>query len=241
MVVEVHEVLKRIKAQSPEHASGAQAVAELVASLQREGRLPERLPLEDEWKKQAGALASLFAKELDMKEEDYINSLPKLTLPPENRRDGLGGFVMVETRIKPRRQCQLADIHYFIYEPPLGEISDWSDGSEGDRTPNTPYLTWYKDIGGILNKDVLQVRASLKPEERGGTVFDGIALFIAGSPVLKNYDLFLPGTQYFAGPPRSKEEHAVHQGLDREGHKVIEASAIGSALPNFGHLVCLRN
>lgn len=82
-----------------------------------------------------------------------------------------------------------------LYDPDL--IKDW----EGDtyRTPDKPYFTWISDGSSNLKKSIKDVRTSLTPDSRGGTLFDGIALVIKDPDILKHHLLDLPGSQVEPG------------------------------------------
>ncbi len=71
---------------------------------------------------------------------------------------------------------------------------DWPDDPKGYRTPDKPYVTWLQDGKKNLSQSVKTARNELDEDERGGTEFDGIALYIACPRVLEDHFLDLPGT-----------------------------------------------
>lgn len=183
-------------------------VGRLIGRHPRGGdsREKETIDLSSEWNRQARILAKLFAKELKFKtQEEYIATLPKFEPQPESFKGRLDTLLLVETRVPIERQCKLAGIDY---APPhrygidqLSSVEDWTGDSEGYKTPNTPYATWTNTPENLnpydfsretnegkrfLNRDVKGVRQELLADERGGTVFDGVALYIAKPQYVKD-------------------------------------------------------
>ncbi|MBI2613469.1 MAG: hypothetical protein HYW62_01755 [Candidatus Levybacteria bacterium] len=127
-----------------------------------------------EWHRQSQYLATLFAKELNLTQEQYIASLPKFGPRPESWKKRSGIPVIVETRVPLERMLELAGIKVDSFN--VNSIIDWKKGKF--RTPKSPYTTWLNDGEVDLNTSVNHVRKSLKPDERGATIYDGIALCI---------------------------------------------------------------
>ncbi len=190
----------------------------------------EELDLETEWLEQTQGFIELgFHKELNLSEEGYRDSLPKFGAQPEQFRWRFDTPVVVETRIPVKRQCELVGIGYF-----LGglEVVDWADDSKDYRTPDKPYVTWLQDGKRNLNKAVKAVRNELDKDERGGTEFDGIALYIAHPQVLKDHFLDLPGTQVGSGFAPS-----LHLWFGGPG---LYYFRVDPAHPEFGSVSCGR-
>jgi len=148
--------------------------------------------LDGEWTRQAGILADLFAKELKMTKEQYLDSLPKFTSQQEEFKGRFDIPVIVETRVTPERQFQLAGIETFFDNT---QAKDWDGDSEEYKTPVAPYVTWMQDGTRNLGKSVRSVRKELAKDERGATVFDGVALIITHPDILKKHFIDLPSSR----------------------------------------------
>lgn len=188
------------------------------------------LNLDPEWSRQIQRFIELgFHKELNLSEREYLDSLPKFGPQPEQFQGRFNIPVVVETRIPVKRQCELARIRYF-----LGglKVTDWTDDSKGYRTPDRPYATWLQDGKKNLYRAVEAVRKELAEDERGGTEFDGIALYIAHPQVLKEHFLDLPGTKV---GPVSAPCLSLCFGGPRLYYRWV-----GDADPRFGSVSCGR-
>ncbi len=186
--------------------------------------------LEAEWTRQAQKFVELgFHKELCLSEPEYLASLPKFEPQPENFRGRFDIPVLVETRIAPSRQSKLAGLPYFLDDL---RVSDWRDDPRGYKTPDAPYTTWMYDGKKYLGKSVKDVRRALAIDERGATIYDGIALWIANPSVLDNHGIDLPGTSVGSG-------HAPY--LDRWlGAPRVRYRLVGRAHSGFGSASCGR-
>ena len=143
------------------------------------------LNLENEWLRQTRKYIKLgFHKELNLSKKEYLDSLPKFGPQPENFKGRFDIPVMVETRISVERQCELAGIDYL-----LGSLSciDWPNDPQGYKTPKKPYITWMQDGAKNLREKVEIVREKLAKDERGATIFDGIAFYLAQPKSLKDH------------------------------------------------------
>ncbi len=160
-------------------------------SLSENGKKPEKTTLEVEWQRQANRFIELgFHTELNLTKDDYLNSLPKFESQPREFKGRLDIPVIVETRISLRRMLDLIGIaQYFGADL----VKDWEKGQF--ETPKMPYSTWLNDGSINLKKSVGEVRKALKSDERGGTIFDGIALYLKDPKILEHHFLDLPGSQ----------------------------------------------
>ena len=152
------------------------------------------ISLEEEWNRQSQNLAALFVKELGLTNEQYIASLPKFELQPKEYKGRLDIPVIVETRVPLEKMLKLVGINKYFN---VGLIKEWE--KDKFETPKTPYTTWLNDSSINLNKSVDTVRKGLKSDERGGTVFDGIALYLRDPKILEHHFLDLPGSQVVSG------------------------------------------
>lgn len=188
------------------------------------------LDLDAKWSRQTQRFLELgFHNELKLSKREYLDSLPKFRTQPEQF---LGRFdipVIVETRIPVKRQCELVGIKYFLDGL---EVVDWADDPKGYRTSDKPYVAWLQDGEKNLNKAVQAVRKKLVEDERGGTEFDGVALYTAHPQVLEHHFLDLPGTM--AGSFSTPFLHLWHS-LPR-----LSCSCPDQALPLFGSVTCGR-
>ncbi len=198
-------------------------------------RIPEapvkvypEISLEEEWQRQAQNLASLFAKELKFKTpEEYIATLPKFEVQPEEYEGRLDIPVIAETRVPLKRMLELAGVVTYF---DVDSIKDWEKGKF--ETPKTPYSTWLNDGRINLNKSVEKVRKGLKPDERGGTAFDGVALYLKDPKILDGHYLDLPGSQVVSGGA---------PGLARWGGRPeLDLFFVGNARPDCGSVVAGR-
>lgn len=190
----------------------------------------EQLDLDSEWLDQSQKYIGLgFHTELGLKEQEYIVSLPRFEDQPENFRGRFDLPVIVETRISPQRQAELAGLNYFL----VGlEIKDWEKDPKGYKTPDKPYIAWMNDGKLNLRKSVENVRKAHAEDERGATIHDGIALYITNSDVLKDHFIDLPGTQVGS-------DGAPALGLWGDGPLLV-CSRVDDADPRFGSASCGR-
>lgn len=188
--------------------------------------------LKAEWNKQAQNLARLFAKELGLTEEEYIATLPKFEPQPEEYKGRLDIPVIVETRVPLKRMLELAGI---ITGFDANLIKDWEEGNF--NTPEKPYTTWLNDGSANLNKSVADVRAALRDDERGGTVFDAVALYLKDPKILDHHFPGLPGSQ--VNSPRAI--HAIYFGRWPGAEKPrLDCCAVDSAHLRYGSIVAGR-
>lgn len=171
--------------------------------LRDEGRksLPKAsekvIVLDQEWNRQAQNLARLFAKELEFKTpEEYIATLPTFEPQPEEYKGRLDIPVIVETRVPLGRMLELAGlVNYYVN---VDIVTDWGEGNFA--TPSTPYASWINNRTSDLGNSVKAVRTSLKDDERGANIYDGIAIYLRDPKILDiPAFLALPGSQVQPG------------------------------------------
>lgn len=179
---------KRMDAPEEFSAAGARETEVKV-----ESKTPE-LDIETEWSKQAALLAELFASELDMSRDEYTESLPRFYPQPEAYKGKLDSplIVPVHPELGIDRTVRIAGITPY-YD--ADGTKDWKDRRHGFTTPQVSYTTWVDDGSRSLGMSVDAVRKNLAIDERGGTVFDGLALYLKNPDILKQYYLDLPGSQ----------------------------------------------
>ena len=187
----------------------------------------EKLYLEAEWQSQAQKMAKLFAKDLGLTKEQYLAYLPRFEPQPEQYKGRFDIPVIVETRIPLKRVIKEADI-YICLDP--SSIIDWK--KSGFTTGKQPYTAWLNDGRSNLGESVDAVRNSLKFDERGGTVFEGIALYLRNPRIIDDHFLAFPGSQVFSiGVPYLSNWH----GRIELAHRLV-----GSATSNCGSVIAGR-
>jgi len=190
-------------------------------------RVAAELDLDSEWTNQAQKLANLFAKELKLNPQEYIAGLPKFSPQPETFRGRFDIPVIVETRIPLARMLKLADIDCYFDS---NEVKDWSKGNF--KTPEKPYVAWVHDGARNRGRSVEKVRKSLAPDERGGTVFEGITLYLREPKILESHFLDLPGSQVGSAHAPSLRLWVGRLGLG--------CSWVGGAPPGCASVSCGR-
>ena len=197
--------------------------------LETERVYPE-ISLEAEWQRQGQRYIELgFHTELKIIESEYLASLPKFTPQPESFKERLDTPVMVETRVPIKRQYELAGIAYHLEG---SDKSDWAKDPKKYKTPDSPYTVWLDEGARDMNRKVEDVRKKLAGDERGGTEFDAIALYIAKPNILEKRFLDLPGTTVGSG-----DAACLYLWL---GGPRLGCRFVGGAYPRFGSLVCGR-
>ena len=78
----------------------------------------------------------------------------------------------------------------------------------------------------------MTVREGLRDDERGGTIFDGIALYIVLPEILEDHFLDLPGTQV-------RFDEAPYL-FDRDGQPRLYYRKVDGADSSYGSVVCGR-
>ena len=191
------------------------------------------ISLEAEMERQAAMyLEREFHKheKIKMSKGKFKDSIMGLVVPqPEEFRGKLNSPVAVFGQIPIKDQCERAGIDYF-----LGglNVNDWPDDPQNYQTPNALYLAWTDEGARNMDRKVKDVRRELAPDERGGTQFDGVALYIVKPNVLQTRFLDLPRTT--VGP-------VLAAFLDLWGGRPrLDCSRVGDAGPRFGSLVCGR-
>lgn len=221
-----------------QYGEGIRRVNEFAESLVEQGLLPERfpqseIPLEAEIERQAERYLDLRFhkhKKINMDGGEFKDSIMKLAVPqPENFKGRLDTPVAVFGQIPPEDQCKLANIEYFLKGR---NAHDWPEDPQYYETPNSLYLAWTDEGARFMNRRVQDVRQELLVDERGGTEFDGIGLYIARPKVFKTDSLDLPGTAVGS-------DGAACLYL-WSGQPELHSGFIDHAYPKFGSLVCGR-
>ena len=191
------------------------------------------IPLEENLERQAGRYTELeFYKhpEIEISKGKFKDLIMGLAIPqPENFRGRFNSPVAVFGQIPIKDQCERAGIDYF-----LGglNVNDWPDDPQNYQTPNALYLAWTDEGARNMDRKVKDVRRELAPDERGGTQFDGVALYIVKPNVLQTRFLDLPGTTV---------EPAYAASLRLwDGRPRLDDDFVDVASPGFGSLVCGR-
>lgn len=165
-------------------------------------------------------------KKIGMSSGEFKDLIMELVASqPEDFKGRLNTPVAVFGQISPKDQCRLAGIDYFP-----DNTSDWTEDPQRYKTPNYLYLTWTDKGARFMNRTVRDVRKELLLDERGGTEFDGIGLYIIKPEVLEARSLDLPGTAVESG-------YAAYLDL-RVGRPKLNYNWIDNANPKFGSLVC---
>lgn len=211
--------------------TGAALLTPSVDSIYEESFTPEKLQAEIE--KQAKKYQELEFhkhKSTKMSAGRLKDLVMGLIIPqPETFTGRFGIPVVVFGQISPKDQAELLGLNYY-----LGglKISDWPDDPRGYTTPVNPYMTWMQDGKKNLKKSVSTVRANLQEDERGATIHDGIALYIANPNVLKDHFIDLPGTKV-----ESDFAPDLYVWHDRPR---LHYDRVGGAYPGFGAASCGR-
>ncbi len=218
----------------PELAKSLRDSAKLAIRLGVEPSTPVTPELlETEVERQVGRYKELeFHKHKSLrisagKFKDQIMSL--VYEQPEVFRGRFDIPVVVFGQISPKDQAKLAGLNYY-----LGglDMSDWEYDPQGYKTPKTSYMTWMQDGTVNLKKSVETVRKAFAEDERGATIHDGIALYIANPDILKDHFIDLPGKKVGAdGAPCL----VVWDGGPR-----LDYRWVGGAGPGFGSASCGR-
>lgn len=205
------------------------AVRERLPQAQKPS-VPE-LDLQAEWIEQSQKYIDWgYHKELSMSQEDYLASLPKFEPQPEAFVGRFDIPILVETRIVPKRQAELAGLNYLLRGL---NVHDWEDDPKKYKTPKIPYTTWMQDGKKNLKRSVRNVRRTLEADERGATEYDGIARWIANPSVLEDHYIDLPGTSVESGG----RAPYLCQWRGRPG---VDGSHVDSVDPGCGSASCGR-
>lgn len=211
---------------------GPKEPAQRNSSRQNETITSTELDLNAEWERQAHRYVGLgYYVELAMTAEDYLDSLPKFKPQPEAYKGRLDTPLLVETRIGPDRQFELAGLTNYLKESGLA-VQNWPQDPKGYKTPEAPYTTWANDPAQNRNRKVVEVRKTLPEDERGGTRLDGVALYLKNPAKLKEVYIDLPGD--------SVESVNVPDLSLWDGQPYVHYNLVDYASPRWGSLVCGR-
>lgn len=179
-------------------------------ALRRESRADE-----SERDRQAHLLAKLFSIELGYpSEEDYIESLPQFPIADNNTLERFNLGIIVETRVPWERQAEILNIrvndelHWRASAKGEVEVKDWQEDPFRFETPEEPYVALMPSPTSPNPTKPIDTRRSLEADERGGTIYDGIALYIAHPELIlgKRFRFDLIGTQAGTFIPRIGSE-----------------------------------
>lgn len=198
---------------------------------------PKKLDLTVEWQRQSQNFLKLgFHVETGYEDTDegkqaYLETLPKFKPQPKSFKGRFDFPLLVETKISTDRQYELAGFKDFLKGFVL-DIQNWPNDPKNYKTPENPYTTWVNDPAINRNKKVTDVRETLAEDERGGTRFDGIALYIANPKKLEEIFIDLPGDLVGSdGAP----------GLSiSQGKPILYCYWLGIAESGWGSLTCGR-
>lgn len=189
---------------------------------------------EREWVRLQEELAYLFAKSLRMPRWQYVDNLPIYTPQPVEYRDRFDTLVLIQPP-QPEKGLpfkKILDILGLSCDPEVLKMEDWQGDRGKFRTPAIAYATWLEDGSRNVNVKPAVVRENLSADERGGTGFDGVFLYVADRGVLRRHYLDLPGSQVGAG-------NAPCLGLWGDGPE-FNYGWVGYAGPSYGSVVAGR-
>ncbi len=151
----------------------------------------------DEWLRQAKANAAMYAEALGMSEKEYIEGLPHFAPQPKAYIGRFDTPVIVQVPVPKkgltlRRMISLSDIS--DWDNSAGVSVDWPDDPQGFKTPLVTYTTWLNDGAELPSRSPTAVRKALAPDERGGTVYDGLGLCVSDPTILAKQPLDFPGS-----------------------------------------------
>lgn len=145
--------------------------------------------------RQAGLYVDLGANKLldpRWKVADYMASLLELGSQPEAFKDRFDVPVLVDPRLPVDSLCKKVGIDYG-----LSDFSEWPEDPGRYQTPGEPYWTWTHN--GLIYRglSVGESRTGLAADERGATVYDGVAFYVAYvyGRLQRFYPVRLPGTR----------------------------------------------
>ncbi len=194
---------------------------------------PPEISLEAEIERQVGRYVELGFHNhpaIKMSKGHFKDSLMELVVPqPEGFKGRLDTPAIAFGQVPIEDQCRLAGIDYFLTGL---KVQDWPDDPQKYRTPQTTYLAWMDEGARFMNRKVQDVRQELAVDERGGTQFDVVVLYIAKPQVLQTRFLDLPGTAVEPGS-------VPYLFLWRE-RPYLNRHFVVNARPGFGSLVCGR-
>lgn len=167
-------------------------VSDEINKIQKEHIV--ELDIQAEWANQTQRYIELgFHREIGLSAEDYLSSLPKFEPQPKSFTGRFDIPILVETRIAPQRQAELAGLSYRLGN---FNICDWEKDPGKYKTPDAPYVAWVQDGKKNVKKSVRYIRKTFETDERGATIYDGIALWIAYPSILSDHFIDLPGTSF---------------------------------------------
>jgi hypothetical protein len=153
------------------------------------------LDLKGELARQADNLADRFAKDLGMSFQEYLDKLPLEAVQPEDYLGRLDTPVLVQVPTQKLTLARMVDILGITNYLKAEKVKDWEKDPQKFKTPDQNYLTWVDSGVRFKGQAVDYARSNLASDERGGTVYDGLGLYLANPTILKERYLDLPGSQ----------------------------------------------
>lgn len=192
------------------------------------------LDLNTEFQKQIDRYVELnFHKELGLTEEAYKASFSPFTPRPDIVRNEFDIPIVVETRIGPGRQAELAD----IFDGTKGYgVQDWQLDPKRFKTPETPYTVWMNDGSKNLGKSAADVRNSLPADERGATLQEVVALLIHKPVILEKHAVMSVGTDF--GRVVGMTVPALY--TEKDGRKTLWNALAPQKYNTFSYPTCSR-
>lgn len=153
--------------------------------------------LANEWRKQTQKFIDLkFHTELGLSEEDYLESLPKFSKQPEKFRGEYDIPLIVDTRLPLDSLLNAEGITRLDKEDPIVDLVE---------VPKDPYVIWVSK-NKYFQEDLRTIREHLTSDERGGTVIEGVYLYLRDPDIIQVHPktddprIVFPGSAcYFRG------------------------------------------
>ncbi len=193
------------------------------ADFAREALLTRELKRQAELYADAG-----FNVVLGMTREEYLSSLPT-TDAVDSKEVFMSSPILVDGRIPWGVQADIASLRNYIDD---ASVKNWPD-PKGHNTPDLPYIAWMKIDRLNSGKSAKEIRDKLSHDERGATLYEGVALLITKPEVINDQSILLPGSVV------SEENVPVlHRWEDNTVGIGYEKALHGE--PSFNPAVCVR-
>ncbi len=195
----------------------------------KEALSPLAISLSRELERQAERYAEAgFNIVLGMTRKEYLLSLP--TVVDINLPEFLlSRPVLVDKRIAPSVQADLAGVKYYLDD---SSVQDWHD-PQGFTTPDIPYVAWLKNPEENTGKSAHEIREKLALDERGATLYEGIALLITSPELMNEKSITLPGSTVM-----ENSVPVLHRWEDNIVGIGYERASLNE--PSFGPAVCVK-
>ncbi len=236
MAANIERLAEEFEKSYPEVAALLRADAQVARKLDvpetfSNGVVPVEVP-QNEWERQAYNLANRFAAELGQSRDQYMAGLPKFTDQPEAYKGRFDAELLVQVPTQKLTLARILEIAGVTNYLDLGKVKNWDKDPQKFKTPENIYIAWLHDGSRNKKRSVRDVRASLLADERGGTVYEGLALFIQNPDILKDHYLDLPGSQFGSDYAPSLN--------DWHGEPKLHASHVDNAYSHWGSVVVGR-